>query len=272
MGITNRNGVETELQKHSIIEWGSRKLRRVARSSSSAEVQAANDAESELAVFRYAFSELLTGKHQSRDFDEIAKNIPAHVITDARALYDAIHRQLSSCLGMEERRTGIEMQVLKQNMASGSVKLKWVHSHAMVENGLTKSDRGPFMLLRTFLVRSQWGLVLDERFLSAKKRAILGIDIFEDSRQDDRQHIEQYHKQQDLKYGYDPRFLIHNRVLGMSLPIRRALRTHNLAYVTSVSTSTSSSTSAPRGQALRRRSDRAPVHLVHQSPHRNAYG
>lgn len=87
-------------------------------------------------------------------------------------------------MAVEERRTGIETWVLKQNLANGSVKLKWVRSHAMAADGLTKSDRSPYM--RTFVVWAEWRLVFDDQFLSAKKRAILGIDIFEDSRQGDR--------------------------------------------------------------------------------------
>lgn len=109
------------------------------------------------------------------------------MITDARALYDAVHHQESSCLGMEERRTGMEALLLKQTSARGAVQLKCAHSHAMVANGLTKSDRGPYMLLRTFVQRSQCRWLFGERFPSVNKRLILGINIFEESHENDRQ-------------------------------------------------------------------------------------
>lgn len=87
--------------------------------------------------------------------------------------------------------------------------LKWVHSHAMVTDGLTNSDRGPDMLLRTFTKRSRWRLVCDERLLNENKRAILGINIFEASHASTRRGCG---------------FLLYNRVPWMSLPTRHTRR------------------------------------------------
>lgn len=46
-----------------------------------------------MSVFRYDYSELLMGKHRLTEFDEVSKNVLAYMITDTRALYDAVHRQ-----------------------------------------------------------------------------------------------------------------------------------------------------------------------------------
>lgn len=120
-GITDRACVGAELQEYGILEWGSRTLRRVARSSLSAEEQAAKKAESVLVIFRYASVELQTGTHNLKKFDQLSQQTPAFMITDARALYDAVHRQESSCLGMEERRASIEVWVLKERSCPGEV-------------------------------------------------------------------------------------------------------------------------------------------------------
>ena len=63
-------------------------LRRVARSSSAAETQAAADGDDE-AVW------------QSE-----ARQIPAALVVDCRGVYDALARSSSSCLGLKDKKSG----------------------------------------------------------------------------------------------------------------------------------------------------------------------
>ena len=51
----------------------------------------------------------------------------------------------------------------------------------MLADGQAKSDRPCYMMLRSFLRKPKWELIFDERFLSAKRRAILGKNIFEET-------------------------------------------------------------------------------------------
>ena len=80
---------------------------------------------------------------------------------------------------MEERRRGIEALSLRQLLRSCGTRLRWVHSHAMLADGLTKNSTLAHQLLRSFLIRGEWCLRYDERFLSARKRAAAGMDIFD---------------------------------------------------------------------------------------------
>lgn len=80
--------------------------------------------------------------------------------------------------GLEDRLSGIEALGLRQLISSFGSRLRWVHSHAMLADGLTKNTPFAHELLCSFLVKGEWCLRFDERFLSARKRSAAGMDIF----------------------------------------------------------------------------------------------
>ena len=50
----------------------------------------------------------------------------------------------------------------------------------MLADGLTKAERGSYLLLRAFLAKGNWRIVYDERFVSARRRALLGKGPFDE--------------------------------------------------------------------------------------------
>ena len=65
--------------------------------------------------------------------------------------------------------------------------MRWVHSHAMIADGLTKPSNLALNVILSFLRRARWKIVHDERFLSARKRAPLEMYIFQDTSEGDPQ-------------------------------------------------------------------------------------
>ena len=83
-----------------VLDYGSKKLKRVAKSSLAAEVQAFAEALDQQMVVRHMIPSLL-GKHQQvrkqglelADYvDGIVKQLPASIVTDANSLYDGVEK------------------------------------------------------------------------------------------------------------------------------------------------------------------------------------
>ena len=106
----------------------------------------------------------------------VASLVPSFLVTDAKALYDA-NKSETSALGLKEKRSGIELLFLKENLIQGCTTLRWVNSGAMLADAMTKG-RMRYML-EEFLKNPSWKLVEDEMFQSFKKRKADGSDAFD---------------------------------------------------------------------------------------------
>jgi hypothetical protein len=178
-------GVKTDLEAGewtpiSLTAWNTSKLPRVAKSSLAAEIQEACIAEDESFLLRFIWAEMngVTGTP-----DECVVAVPAILVTDAKALYDA-YKSETSALGLKERRSGIELACLKQNMHRNMTSLRWVNSGAMLADAMTKGRMR--YLMEEFLRNPSWKLVEDERFESFKKRQKGGRNAFDPQRETDK--------------------------------------------------------------------------------------
>ena len=79
----------------SLISWHSSRLRRVARSSSAAESQAAVDGDDEAVYIRLCLKEVLFGQLDVRNWQSETRQIPAALVVDCRGVYDALARSSS---------------------------------------------------------------------------------------------------------------------------------------------------------------------------------
>ena len=130
----------------SILDYGSKKLKRVVKSSLAAEVQAFAEGLDQQMVVRHMVSSLL-GKHQqgrrqgvelSDYVDNIVKKVPAAVVTDAKSLYDGVEKRESFSAGLQDRRSGIEVVAIRQQVRDQVVKVCWTNSDQQIADGLTK--------------------------------------------------------------------------------------------------------------------------------------
>ena len=135
--LAGKATINGKLSEFTVLDWGSRKLRRVARSSLAAEVQEAGDAEGEQCMARLVLAEVLHNKSPVRDRTEALRSLPAILVTDCKAFYDGVVRSQSAGLGLEERRTAIEALALRNALDEGQTTVRWVHSHAQIADGLT---------------------------------------------------------------------------------------------------------------------------------------
>ena len=151
------------------ISWHSRRCPRVARSSGSAETQAATQAQEEMEFTRLLWREVQTGGYDDKNIDDEIGKVPGCLIIDAKGVYDAIHRNESAALSMQDKRSAVEGLALRESLGRTKTQLRWCHSEANVSDGLTKSDVRALQLLRKFLSSSVWRIIWDPLFTSSKK-------------------------------------------------------------------------------------------------------
>ena len=122
-----------------VIDWASKKLTRVCRSSLAAEAQTMATAVDQLEWSKTMFV-LMFWPNQQPNNEEIIKWLgESPIITDARALFDA-STSLSPGAKLAERRTAIEIQISVERMQAAGGVLRWCSSHQQLADGITKAS------------------------------------------------------------------------------------------------------------------------------------
>ena len=99
---------------------------------------------------------------------------------DSRGVYDALARSKSACLGLKDKRSGLEALSLKRSLVETRCGLRWTHSAAQLADCMTMGSeeaQKPFELPKR---RGwKWRLVYDPSFTSDRKRAQKGHDVLD---------------------------------------------------------------------------------------------
>ena len=173
IGLCDRKILDGAKTHVTMVSWNSNKLRRVARSSLAAEVQAMSNAEDELHLVRGAWAEFNGSDFQLEDPDETIKQVPGTIIIDAKSIYDTLVSQ-NQPLQLQEKRTALELLAYLKNTELNNTSTRWVHGEANLADALTKINASG--MLREFMLTSEWLIVQDDKQRSAKKRKAQGIE------------------------------------------------------------------------------------------------
>ena len=88
------------------------------------------------------------------------------------SMMPALARSLSSCLGLKDKKSGLEALALKQSLVECGTMIRWCHSAAQLGAVVTKDSdaaRAPWEL---FVRRGfRWKLIHDPKFESSRNRA-----------------------------------------------------------------------------------------------------
>ena len=184
--IANSELLQGKESNLSLRSWHSSRLRRVAGSSSAAETQAAADGDDEAVYTRLCLKEILFGQLDLQNWQSEARQIPAALVVDCRGVYDALARSSSSCLGLKNKKSGLEALALKQGLVECGTMVRWCHSAAQLGDVATKDSdtaRAPWEL---FVRRGfRWTLTHDPKFEPSRNRAKRGLDILEEPDEDE---------------------------------------------------------------------------------------
>ena len=123
-------------QPYVVLDWRSYKLPRISRSSLNSEAQAcagAMDALEYLLIFWHGY---MTPGFELRHLDVHDIQMQSALVVDAKALYDSLKAEVPQMQG--DRRSKIEVMVVKQKMDEMKTKLKWISSETQLADGVTK--------------------------------------------------------------------------------------------------------------------------------------
>ena len=176
--------------KCNLLHWRSGKLHRVVNSTLAAETQSLSRGLAELAWTATVFSEFST-----YDFDmkreeklrnqrlsamiseeadtELGQNLG---IVDAKSLYDHLSRETTGVTS--DKRTALEMQVIRQALAKTRTQIKWVPHPSMVVDALTKrqGNVAPLIqLLRSGVLEVQQPFDINKKNVGAVKRCSFDV-------------------------------------------------------------------------------------------------
>ena len=151
-----------------VLDWRSFKLPRIARSTLSAESQAAAEA-ADAVYFASLFIKACLEPDMDLSSPQAARlRHESALVVDAKALYDLlIQDELQTRLGAEKR-TAIEVMVTKDRMAESGTRPRWVSSERQLADGLTKESATQLLAcrLRTHMNK----LVDDDSYEAARKK------------------------------------------------------------------------------------------------------
>ena len=130
--------------------------------------------------------EVLFGKLDSHNWQSETRQIPAALVVDCRGVYDALARSSSSCLGLKDKKSGLEALALKQSLVECGTMIRWCHSPAQLGDVVTKDSDAARASWELFVRRGfRWKLIHDRKFESSRNRAKRGLDIFEELDEDE---------------------------------------------------------------------------------------
>lgn len=165
----NRGVAVGETSHFSVLCWGSRRLRRVARSSTSAEVQMSGNALDSHEFTKLFMIMMENPSHVDlRSPDVVLSQQESLLISDSKNVYDGLEKIETSGLQMEERRTAIELLGIKERLAQACVKCRWVSGDQELADGLTKPWQGEQLIKA--LEKTKWCIIFDPEFMSAKRK------------------------------------------------------------------------------------------------------
>ena len=152
-----------------LVDWRSWKLPRVARSSLSAEAQAASET-ADAMMYNITFWQLIW--HPTLAIDDMTACQLPHkpcIVTDAKALYDLLTKQELQPNSGADKRTSVELLVTQDKLKCMQAETKWVSSELQYADGMTKASAAALLAQR---LRTHYTSVKpDDQFIAAKKKS-----------------------------------------------------------------------------------------------------
>ena len=183
MILCHENGLqENKRVKSNLLWWRSGRLQRVVNSTLAAETQSLSRGMGDLLWTMVLFEELqdesfsirewpqrLSGKDvlalaSSRSSETLKGSL---AVVDAKSLYDQLCKET---IGGQDKRTAIEIQIIREDLASLGGKIRWVDHPAMVADPLTKV-KGSCDPMYRVLTTGEFQLVAEVEHMQARSQA-----------------------------------------------------------------------------------------------------
>ena len=100
--------------------------------------------------------ELMGQPMNDKDWEETLTSIPYVSVVDSRSLYDCINKLVCTFSQVEDKRTAIDLSILKDDLHRTSGSLRWVAGTNMITDPMTKKMNSNF--LRCVCNNGYWSL------------------------------------------------------------------------------------------------------------------
>ena len=148
--------VEQSPQPISILSWKSYKLKRCTVNTLAAEAQAMVQGVGASYWMRFLWSEIKGLRMDLLNWQEQISKTPFITVTDSRSLFDNLSKSKNVAAHIEDKRTAIDLTILKNDMMATKGQVRWVPGEIMISDSLTK--KGPSTFLRKTMRNACWTL------------------------------------------------------------------------------------------------------------------
>ena len=150
--------LESEDQPHmvSVTTWKSHRLKRKTVNTLSAECQSMIHGVGQVHWHRYLLLELLGHDLSASDWELRLSSIPFVSVVDSKSLFDCLNKQMCTFSQVEDKRTAIDIAILRDDLQRTGGHIRWVEGQNMLADPLTKKMPGDF--LRSVCNRGLWTL------------------------------------------------------------------------------------------------------------------
>jgi len=122
----------------SIIGWKSYKLKRCTVNTLSAECQSMVQGLGQLHWHRFLLAELFGINLELEKWEDQLSRFPFVAVTDSRSLYDTVTKCRNSSAHVDDKRTAIDLTILKNDLSKQKGQVRWVQGVNMIADSLTK--------------------------------------------------------------------------------------------------------------------------------------
>ena len=154
------------LQPVTICSWKSYRLKRRTVNTLSSETQALVRGLSAVHWLRVLILEAQGLQLSAREWQEAVKKLPFICVTDSKSLYDMIKKCMNPASQCEDKRTSIDVAIIKQELSELGGQIRWIDGRTMIADPLTKNAKADY--LRHVLRTGEWSILEEGSALQRK--------------------------------------------------------------------------------------------------------
>ena len=139
-----------------IAAWKSYKIKRCTVNTLSAECQSMIQGIGQVHWQRFMLCETFATVPGLHDWEQHLQKIPFIAVTDSRSLFDTITKCRNSSAHIDDKRTAIDLSILKSDLALSGGQVRWVAGQNMISDTLTKKMSST--LLKRIMHKGKWSL------------------------------------------------------------------------------------------------------------------
>lgn len=139
-----------------VANWKSYKLKRCTVNTLSAETQSLLQGIGNIHWYRFMLNEILGNDLSLDNWEQQISRTPFIAVTDSKSLFDTINKCRNTSAHIDDKRTAIDLTILKRDLALTGGQVRWVGGANMLADSLTKRMTSKF--LRKVMTQGIWSL------------------------------------------------------------------------------------------------------------------